>query len=69
MGAIDKVRNKVQKLSGRVKEDIGRATGDRDLESRGIGDQVKSDLKDAGEKVKDALGGRGRGRVRRRRQF
>jgi uncharacterized protein YjbJ (UPF0337 family) len=69
MGAIDKVRNKVQKLGGRVKEDIGRATGDRDLESRGMGDQVKSDLKDAGEKVKDALGGRGRGRVRRRRQF
>ncbi len=69
MGAIDKVRNKLQKLGGRAKEDFGRASGNRDLESRGMGDQVKSDLKDAGEKVKDALGGRGRNRGRRRRQF
>jgi uncharacterized protein YjbJ (UPF0337 family) len=69
MSAIDKARNKLRKLGGRAKENLGRASGDRDLESRGMGDQVKSDLKDAGEKVKDALGGRGRGRRRRRRQF
>ncbi len=66
MGAADKARNKVQKLRGRAKETIGRATGDRSLENRGIGDRVKSDLKDAGEKVKDAFRGRGGGRRGRR---
>lgn len=71
MSAIDKARNKIQKLRGQAKETVGRATGDRSLENQGTGDRVKSDLKDAGEKVKDALGGRGgrgRGRGRGRRQ-
>lgn len=56
MSATNKLRNKVQKLSGRAKETIGRATG-----NRRVGDQFKSDLKDAGEKVKDTFRGR-RGR-------
>ncbi|MCV7260874.1 CsbD family protein [Mycobacterium shimoidei] len=61
MSAIDKARNKLQKLGGRAKETMGRARGDRRLENRGVGEQFKSDLKDAGEKVKDAFrGGRGR---------
>lgn len=63
MGATDKARNKVQKVRGRAKETIGRATGDRNLENRGIAERVKSELKDAGEGVKDALRGRGRRRV------
>ena len=63
MGATDKARNKMQKLRGKAKETIGRATGDRSLEDQGSGDRVKSDLKDAGEKVKDALRGRGRRQV------
>ncbi|MGH3543942.1 MAG: CsbD family protein [Acidimicrobiales bacterium] len=65
MSATDKAKNKVQKAGGRAKEAIGRATGDRNLENRGKGDRVKSDLKDAGEKVKDAFRGRGGGRGRR----
>lgn len=68
MSATDKARNKVQNLRGKLKETLGRATGDRSLENQGTGDQFKSDVKDAGEKVKDALGGRGRGRGRGRRQ-
>jgi uncharacterized protein YjbJ (UPF0337 family) len=63
MSAADKARNKLRKLGGRAKESIGRATGDRDLENRGVGDQVESDLKDAGEKVKDVFRGRGFPRV------
>ncbi len=64
MSATDKAKNKVQKLTGRAKEALGRATGDANLEDRGVADQAKSDLKDAGEKVKDALrGGRGRRRT------
>ena len=47
MSATNKLRNKVQKLSGRAKESIGRATGDRKLESRGVGDQFKADVKDS----------------------
>jgi uncharacterized protein YjbJ (UPF0337 family) len=66
MSATNKLRNKLQKLSGRTKETIGRATGNRNLENRGVGDQVKSDLKDTGEKVKDAFRGRRRGRRGRR---
>ncbi|MGB7166056.1 MAG: CsbD family protein [Mycobacterium sp.] len=58
MSATNKLRNKVQKLSGRAKETIGRATGDRKLENRGVRDQFESDVKGAGEKVKDALRGR-----------
>ena len=61
MSATNKLRNKLQKLGGRAKETIGRATGNRRLENRGVGDQFKSDLKDAGEKVKDMFRGR-RGR-------
>ena len=57
MSAIDKARNKIQKLRGQAKETVGRATGDRSLENQGTGDRVKSDLKDAGEKVKDAFKG------------
>ncbi len=71
MGATDKARNKVQKLRGAVKQTVGRVTGDRSLEDQGTADRFKSDIKDAGEKVKDAFrgtgnGNRGRGRGRRR---
>lgn len=66
MSATDKARNKVQRLRGKAKETIGRATGDRNLEDQGAADQAKSDLKDAGEKVKDALRGPRRGGRQRR---
>ena len=65
MSATNKLRNKLQRVSGRAKESIGRVTGDRNLESRGVGDQVKADVKDIGEKAKDAFRGR-RGRRGRR---
>jgi uncharacterized protein YjbJ (UPF0337 family) len=61
MSGTDRLKNKVQKLGGRAKETIGRATGDRSLENRGMRDQFKSDVKDAGEMVRDAFRGR-RGR-------
>jgi uncharacterized protein YjbJ (UPF0337 family) len=62
MSAINKVKNNVQKLGGRAKETLGRATGSRKLENRGVRDQFESDVKGAGEKIKDAFGGRwGRG--------
>ena len=57
MGATttDKAKNKVQDVAGLAKEKVGQASGDKETENRGKGDQVKSNVKDAGEKVKDAF--------------
>jgi uncharacterized protein YjbJ (UPF0337 family) len=55
MGLKDKAENTAEKLQGKAKERTGRATDDRDLEAEGKVDQSKSDLKQAGEKVKDAF--------------
>ncbi|HYJ74252.1 MAG TPA: CsbD family protein [Kineosporiaceae bacterium] len=55
MGTDDKIDNKAEELGGKVKEGVGRATGDEDLQAQGEGDQAKSNLKQAGEKVKDAF--------------
>ena len=55
MGATDKLKNKTQDAKGKMKEAAGKVSGDRDTERKGKVDQVKSDLKQAGEKVKDAI--------------
>ena len=55
MGTDDKLRNQGEDLTGKAKETIGRATDDEELEAAGRTDQAKSSLKDAGEKVKDAI--------------
>lgn len=55
MGLDDKIDNKADELKGQAKEHTGKATGDRDLEAEGKGDQMGADLKQAGEKVKDAF--------------
>jgi uncharacterized protein YjbJ (UPF0337 family) len=41
--------------SATTKEAVGKVTGDKSTENEGKGDQAKSNLKDAGEKVKDAF--------------
>ena len=55
MGAIDKAKDKAQAAKGHVKETAGKATGNRSLEAEGKGDKVAGNLKQAGEKVKDAV--------------
>jgi uncharacterized protein YjbJ (UPF0337 family) len=55
MSAVDKAKNSVQDASGKAKEAIGKVSGDRDTEAEGRADQSKADLKNAGEKVKDAF--------------
>jgi len=55
MGTKDKASNKAQELKGMVKESVGSATGNEDLRTKGKTDQTKAALKDAGEKVKDAV--------------
>ncbi len=55
MGLEDKIKNKAEGMQGKAKEGTGDATGDRDLQAEGKADQSKADLKQAGEKVKDAF--------------
>ncbi len=55
MGNEDKIANKGEGLLGKAKEGLGDATDNKDLQAEGKGDQSKADLKDAGEKVKDAF--------------
>jgi uncharacterized protein YjbJ (UPF0337 family) len=55
MGADDKVNNAAEDAAGHVKEGIGHATGDTNLEAEGKADQTKANLKKAAENVKDAF--------------
>ena len=57
MGLDDKLGNKGDELKGKAKEATGKATDDEQLEAEGKGDQMGADLKQAGEKVKDAFKG------------
>jgi uncharacterized protein YjbJ (UPF0337 family) len=55
VSGMDKAKNKMEDLGGKAKEAVGNATGDASTRDEGKGDQAKSNLKDAGEKVKDAF--------------
>jgi uncharacterized protein YjbJ (UPF0337 family) len=56
MGLDDKLDNAADRLAGRGKETVGAATDNEDLKAEGRGQQSEADVKDAGEKAKDALG-------------
>lgn len=51
MSLADKAKNNAEELKGEGKEATGRATDDDELKA----DQAKGNLKQAGEKVKDAF--------------
>jgi len=62
MGFMDKLRNRFKMGKGEAKQNVGRATGDPYLETRGQAErvdgaarQVGEHVKDAGKNVKDAL--------------
>jgi uncharacterized protein YjbJ (UPF0337 family) len=55
MSAEDKSKNKTEKAVGKGKETLGTATGNESMKNEGKAEQGKADLKDAGEKVKDAF--------------
>jgi uncharacterized protein YjbJ (UPF0337 family) len=55
MAFDDKVDNKSEEFGGKVKEGVGKATDDEQLQAEGKADQTSSNLKQAGEKVKDAF--------------
>jgi uncharacterized protein YjbJ (UPF0337 family) len=64
VSGTDKAKNKGQRLGGKAKEALGNVTGDKNTRDEGRTDQAKSNLKDAGEKVKDVFS-RLLGRTRR----
>jgi uncharacterized protein YjbJ (UPF0337 family) len=57
MGIDEKADNKADELKGKGKKTVGDATDDRDLEAEGRAQEAKGNLKQAGEKVKDAFKG------------
>lgn len=55
MGTEDKARNKKDELLGKAKKQYGDAADDPDLQAEGRVQQTKGNLKQAGEKAKDAF--------------
>jgi uncharacterized protein YjbJ (UPF0337 family) len=55
MSASDKAANAGEKLKGKAKEAAGSAVGNERLRAEGKGDQTAADLKQAGQKAKDAV--------------
>ncbi len=53
----DKMEHKAEELGGKAKEALGKASDDERLEAEGKGEQSKANLKQAGDKVKDAFKG------------
>jgi uncharacterized protein YjbJ (UPF0337 family) len=55
MATDDKIDNTAENVAGKVKEGVGRATDDEQLETEGKTDQAKASVKQAGEKIKDVF--------------
>ncbi|MFC5907167.1 CsbD family protein [Streptacidiphilus monticola] len=55
MSAENKAENMGKKAKGKVKEAAGRAVGNERLTAKGQAEKSAADLKQAGEKAKDAL--------------
>ncbi len=55
MGDADKMKDKAQATKGTIKEKVGDAIGNEQMEAEGAADKAKGNLKQAGEKVKDAF--------------
>ena len=57
MGYDEKTGNKIDDLSGKAKEGVGKATGNERLEAEGETDQAKTSVKEGVRKVKEGLSG------------
>ena len=65
MALEDKARHAAESARGKVKNVAGKAKGDEEMEAEGKAEQVLGHLKQAGEKVKDAVQQRRGGRPAR----
>ncbi|WP_067194859.1 CsbD family protein [Microbacterium sp. XT11] len=54
MSVGDDIKNAAEKMAGKVKEGVGKATDNEHLENEGRMDQTKASAKQAAEDVKDA---------------
>ena len=54
-GCGRQIQNAGEEAAGKVKETTGRATGNQSLEAEGKADQASANVKQAGEKAKDAV--------------
>jgi uncharacterized protein YjbJ (UPF0337 family) len=54
MSLADKAKNKIEEATGGVKEKLGEATGNEDIEAEGRADQAEGKTRQAGEHAKDA---------------
>ena len=50
----EKISNATEQAAGKLKEGVGRANDDPDLEAEGRGDHASGKVKQAGENIKDA---------------
>lgn len=55
MGIGDKIENFKDEVTGKAKEATGKVTDNERLEAEGKVDQTEADIKQAGEKAKDAF--------------
>ena len=55
MATTDKVKNIAQQARGKLKETGGSASGDDERRAEGKADQMEGNVKQAGEKLKDAF--------------
>ena len=55
MATGDKIDSKADEIKGKAKQGVGEATDDKDLKAEGKKDESKGNIKQAGEKVKDAF--------------
>ncbi|MEW2252419.1 CsbD family protein [Streptomyces sp. NPDC006975] len=54
MSSGNKADNAAGKIKGKAKETVGQAVGNERLEAEGKADQFEGDIKQSGEKAKDA---------------
>ncbi len=54
-GTDDKAEGKSDELKGKVKEGVGDATDNEQWQAEGRAERAKANIKQAGEKVKDAF--------------
>ncbi len=54
MGTRNKFANTAQHVKGTIKATVGKVTGNKKLQRKGLTDQVASNAKNVGEDVKDA---------------
>ena len=54
MGIGDKAKHQAEEAGAKIKQGVGKMTGNEEMEAEGHVDEAKADMKQAGDEVKDA---------------